>query len=44
MGEASHHLQYGNGGKRWEYLCPLQDTVADYAECMAEAVEILEYC
>ena len=29
------------GGKRWEYLCPLQDTIADYAECMAEAVEIL---
>ena len=30
-----------NEGKRWEYLCPLQDTVVDYAECMAEAVEIL---
>ena len=28
-------------GKRWEYLCPLRDTVVDYAECMAEAVEIL---
>lgn len=26
-------------GERWEYLCPLRDTVADYAECMAEAVE-----
>ena len=30
-----------NEGKRWEYLCPLRDTVVDYAECMAEAVEIL---
>ena len=30
-----------NKGKRWEYLCPLRDTVVDYAECMAEAVEIL---
>ena len=28
-------------GKRWEFLCPLRDTVVDYAECMAEAVAIL---
>ncbi|MXZ22552.1 MAG: hypothetical protein F4Y84_18470 [Caldilineaceae bacterium SB0665_bin_25] len=28
-------------GRRWEYLCPLRDTIADYAESMAEAVEIL---
>ena len=30
-----------NDGQRWEYLCPLRDTFADYAECMAEAVAIL---
>ena len=30
-----------NGGRRWEYLCPLRDTIADYAESMAEAVDIL---
>ena len=28
-------------GRKWEYLCPLRDTIADYAESMAEAVEIL---
>ena len=28
-------------GKRWEYLCPIRDTIVDYDECMAEAVEIL---
>lgn len=30
-----------NDGRRWEYLCPLRDTIADYADSMAEAVEIL---
>ena len=29
------------GGRRWEYLCPLRDTIADYAESMAEAVETI---
>lgn len=28
-------------GQRWEYLCPLRDTIADYAESMAEAVEMI---
>ena len=28
-------------GQRWEYLCPLRDTIADYAESMAEAVETI---
>ena len=30
-----------HGGRDWEILIPLRDTVADYAEVMAEAVAIL---
>ena len=29
------------GGRAWEILVPLRDTVADYAEAMAEAVAVL---
>ena len=28
-------------GRKWEILCPHQDTFADYAERMAEAVETI---
>ena len=27
-------------GRRWEILCPHRDTIADYAESMAEAIAI----
>ena len=30
-----------HGGRTWEILAPTRDTVADYAEAMAEAVEVL---
>ena len=30
-----------HGGRSWEILVPLRDTVADYAEAMAEAVAVL---
>ena len=30
-----------HGGRNWEILVPLRDTVADYAEAMAEAVAVL---
>ena len=30
-----------HGGRSWEVLVPLRDTVADYAESMAESVAIL---
>lgn len=30
-----------NGNRKWEILCPHSDTVADYAECMAENVAVL---
>ncbi len=30
-----------NDGQKWEVLCPHRDTVADYAECMAENVAVL---
>ena len=30
-----------NDGRKWEILCPHRDTVADYAECMAENVAVL---
>ena len=30
-----------HGGRRWEVLVPVRDTIADYAESMAEAVSVL---
>ncbi len=29
------------GGRSWEILCPFRDTIADYAESMAESIAIL---
>ena len=30
-----------HGGRSWEILVPTRDTIADYAESMAETVEVL---
>ena len=41
-GNVGHYPQQGTrDGRDWEIVIPLRDTVADYAEFMAEAVAVL---